>query len=118
MRPPHEFVGSARFRDRSGVRDVAETQASGENAPSHRVYVGRAGIGVARPKRSSEARDYLSLQVDAPRSRRRSTSNLCDDESRETSAPSDPARPAATRLRPKPRLPARPVRAGPSWSVA
>ena len=35
-----------------GVRIVAETNRSNENAPSHRVYVGRAEIGAAWSKRS------------------------------------------------------------------
>ena len=35
-----------------GVRIVPETDRSNENAPSHRVYVGRAEIGAAWTKRS------------------------------------------------------------------
>ncbi len=49
-----------------GVRIVAETSRSNDNAPSHRVYVGRAEIGAAWPKRSEEGRDYLSLKLDDP----------------------------------------------------
>ena len=37
-----------------GVRIVPETNRASENAPSHRVYVGRAEIGAAWSKRSSE----------------------------------------------------------------
>jgi uncharacterized protein (DUF736 family) len=40
-----------------GVRIVAESNRSNENAPSHRVYVGRAEIGAAWSKRSNEGRD-------------------------------------------------------------
>jgi uncharacterized protein (DUF736 family) len=49
-----------------GVRIVAETNRSNENAPSHRVYVGWAEIGAAWSKRSEEGRDYLSLKLDDP----------------------------------------------------
>ena len=40
------------------VRIVPET-SDNENAPSHRVFVGRAEIGAAWTKRSNEGRDYL-----------------------------------------------------------
>ena len=46
-----------------GVRIVPETNRSNDNAPSHRVYVGRAEIGAAWSKRSEEGRDYLSLKL-------------------------------------------------------
>jgi uncharacterized protein (DUF736 family) len=49
-----------------GVRIVPETNRSNDNAPSHRVYVGRAEIGAAWSKRSEEGRDYLSLKLDDP----------------------------------------------------
>ncbi|WP_316195273.1 MULTISPECIES: DUF736 domain-containing protein [unclassified Bradyrhizobium] len=50
-----------------GVRIVAEqNRSSNENAPSHRVFVGRAEIGAAWSKRSEEGRDYLSLKLDDP----------------------------------------------------
>ena len=49
-----------------GVRIVPETDRTNDNAPSHRVYVGRAEIGAAWPKRSSEGRDYLSVKLDDP----------------------------------------------------
>ena len=48
------------------VRIVPEDHRSNENAPSHRVYVGRAEIGAAWSKRSEEGRDYLSLKLDDP----------------------------------------------------
>ena len=48
------------------VRIVPETSRTGENAPSHRVYVGRAEIGAAWAKPSSEGRDYLGLKLDGP----------------------------------------------------
>jgi uncharacterized protein (DUF736 family) len=49
-----------------GVRIVPEADRTNENAPSHRVYVGRAEIGAAWPKRSNEGRDYLSVKLDDP----------------------------------------------------
>ena len=50
-----------------GVRIVPETNRTSDNAPSHRVFVGRAEIGAAWSKRSSEGRDYLSVKLDDPR---------------------------------------------------
>jgi len=49
-----------------GVRIVPDLRATGENAPSHRVLVGRAEIGAAWSKRSNEGRDYLGLKLDDP----------------------------------------------------
>ncbi|MGD9502922.1 MAG: DUF736 domain-containing protein [Methyloceanibacter sp.] len=66
-----------------GVRIVAETNRSNENAPSHRVYVGRAEIGAAWSKRSNEGRDYLSLKLDDPSFTAPIFANLFDDEDSE-----------------------------------
>src|ERR1700749_2824274 len=63
-----------------GVRIVAETNRSNDNAPSHRVYVGRAEIGAAWSKRSEEGRDYLSLKLDDPSFNAPIYANLFDDE--------------------------------------
>jgi uncharacterized protein (DUF736 family) len=63
-----------------GVRVVAEANRSNENAPSHRVYVGRAEIGAAWSKRSNEGRDYLSLKLDDPSFNAPIFANLFDDE--------------------------------------
>ena len=49
-----------------GVRIVPETNRSNDNAPSHRVFVGRAEIGAAWSKESNEGRPYLSLKLDDP----------------------------------------------------
>ena len=49
-----------------GVRIVPEANRSNDNAPSHRVFVGRAEIGAAWSKQSNEGRDYLSLKLDDP----------------------------------------------------
>jgi uncharacterized protein (DUF736 family) len=67
-------VGSSEFQGEivtlsvqtKGVRIVPETNRSNDNAPSHRVYVGRAEIGAAWSKRSEEGRDYLSVKLDDP----------------------------------------------------
>ncbi len=63
-----------------GVRIVAETNRSNDNAPSHRIYVGRAEIGAAWSKRSEEGRDYLSLKLDDPSFNAPIYANLFDDE--------------------------------------
>ncbi len=62
-----------------GVRIVPDLRASGENAPSHRVFVGRAEIGAAWSKRSAEGRDYLSLKLDDPSFTQPIYANLFDD---------------------------------------
>ena len=63
-----------------GVRIVAEANRSNDNAPSHRIYVGRAEIGAAWSKRSEEGRDYLSLKLDDPSFNAPIYANLLDDE--------------------------------------
>ena len=63
-----------------GVRIVPEMKASGENAPSHRVFVGRAEIGAAWSKRSNEGRAYLGLKLDDPSFTAPIFANLFDDE--------------------------------------
>ena len=62
------------------VRIVPETNRANDNAPSHRVYVGRAEIGAAWSKRSSEGRDYLSVKLDDPSFVAPIYANLFDDE--------------------------------------
>ncbi|MBB4398857.1 DUF736 domain-containing protein [Bradyrhizobium sp. ERR14] len=62
------------------VRIVPEANRSGENAPSHRVYVGRVEIGAGWSKRSNEGRDYLSLKLDDPSFTAPIFANLFDDE--------------------------------------
>jgi uncharacterized protein (DUF736 family) len=63
-----------------GVRIVPEVNRSNDNAPSHRVFVGRAEIGAAWSKRSNEGRDYLSLKLDDPSFNAPIFANLFDDE--------------------------------------
>ena len=64
-----------------GVRIVPETHRANDNAPSHRVFVGRAEIGAAWSKRSEEGRDYLSVKLDDPSFTAPIYANLFDDES-------------------------------------
>ena len=63
-----------------GVRIVPDSRATGDNAPSHRVLVGRAEIGAAWSKRSNEGRDYLGLKLDDPSFTAPIYANLFDDE--------------------------------------
>ena len=69
-----------------GVRIVPETRATGENAPSHRVFVGRAEIGAAWTKKSNEGREYLGLKLDDPSFAAPIYANLFDDEDGEGSS--------------------------------
>jgi uncharacterized protein (DUF736 family) len=69
-----------------GVRIVPEANRNNDNAPSHRVFVGRAEIGAAWSKRSNEGRDYLSLKLDDPSFNAPIFANLFDDEDGEGSS--------------------------------
>ncbi|ACI50824.1 MULTISPECIES: DUF736 domain-containing protein [Acetobacteraceae] len=62
------------------VRIAPETTRANENAPSHRVFVGRVEIGAAWSRRSNEGRDYLSLKLDDPSFNAPIFANLFDDE--------------------------------------
>ena len=63
----------------NGVRIVPEPNRSNDNAPSHRVFVGRAEIGAAWAQQSKEGRDYLSLKLDDPSFNALIFANLFDD---------------------------------------
>src|SRR5690625_5069651 len=67
-----------------GVRITPDLRATGDNAPSHRVLVGRAEIGAACSKRSNEGRDYLGLKLDDPSFNAPIYANLFDEEDGET----------------------------------
>ena len=67
-----------------GVRIVPEANRSSDNAPSHRVLVGRVEIGAAWSKRSNEGRDYLGLKLDDPSFTAPIYANLFDDEDGES----------------------------------
>jgi len=48
------------------VRIVKEQGPLNDDAPTHRVFAGRAEIGVGWEKTSRENRDYISLKLDDP----------------------------------------------------
>ncbi|SDD07082.1 Uncharacterized conserved protein, DUF736 family [Bradyrhizobium brasilense] len=62
------------------VRIVPDQRATGENAPSHRVLVGRIEIGAAWSKTSNEGRNYLGLKLDDPSFNAPIYANLFNDE--------------------------------------
>jgi uncharacterized protein (DUF736 family) len=57
-----------------------EANPANENAPSHRIFVGRAELGAAWSKRSAEQRDYLSVKLDDPSFNAPIYANLVQDE--------------------------------------
>ena len=61
------------------VRIVPEENRANDNAPSHRIFVGRAEIGAAWSKRSNEGRDYLSVKLDDPSFTAPIYANLVED---------------------------------------
>ncbi len=63
-----------------GVRIAPSEASANENAPSHRVFVGRAEIGAAWSKTSNEGRAYLSLKLDDPSFTQPIYASLFDDE--------------------------------------
>ncbi len=67
-----------------GVRIIPEDNRQNENAPTHRVFVGRAEIGAAWTKRSASQRDYLSVKLDDPSFTAPIFANLFDDEGEDT----------------------------------
>jgi len=81
-----EFQGEIRTLSvqAKGVRIVPEANRTNENAPSHRVYVGRVEVGAAWSKRSNEGRDYLSVKLDDPSFTAPIYANLVDGADNET----------------------------------
>ncbi len=67
-----------------GVRIVPEENRPSDNAPTHRIYVGRAEIGAAWTKTSAEDRPYLSVKLDDPSFTQPIFANLFDDEGADT----------------------------------
>jgi uncharacterized protein (DUF736 family) len=67
-----------------GVRIVPDSNRANDNAPSHRVMVGRAEIGAGWTKTSNDGRDYLGLKLDDPSFTAPIYANLFDDEDGET----------------------------------
>ncbi|MFJ7440864.1 DUF736 domain-containing protein [Methylorubrum thiocyanatum] len=45
---------------------IVEESRGGENAPTHRIFFGKAEIGAGWARRSNEGRDYISLKIDDP----------------------------------------------------
>jgi uncharacterized protein (DUF736 family) len=62
------------------VRIAPEPNRTNDNAPSHRVFSGKAEIGAAWSKRSNEGRDYLSVKLDDPSFTQPIYANLFDAE--------------------------------------
>jgi len=62
------------------VRIAPEPNRANDNAPSHRVFSGKAEIGAAWTKRSTEGRDYLSVKLDDPSFTQPIYANLFADE--------------------------------------
>jgi uncharacterized protein (DUF736 family) len=62
------------------VRIAPEPNRGAENAPSHRVFAGRAEIGAAWSKKSNEGREYLSVKLDDPSFSAPIYANLFSDE--------------------------------------
>ena len=67
-----------------GVRVAAEENRSNDNAPTHRVFVGKAEIGAAWTKRSDAGRNYLSVIFFYDRLTSEIYANLFDDEDADT----------------------------------
>ena len=66
------------------VRIVPEENRTNDNAPSHRVFVGKVEIGAAWTKRSNEGRDYLGVKLDDPSFTAPIYANLFADEGEDT----------------------------------
>ncbi|WP_430414037.1 DUF736 domain-containing protein [Parasphingorhabdus sp.] len=66
------------------VRIIPEEAGDNENAPTHRVFVGRAEIGAAWTKVSNDDRAYLSVKLDDPSFTAPIFANLFDDEDGKT----------------------------------
>ncbi|NGM37997.1 MULTISPECIES: DUF736 domain-containing protein [Methylobacterium] len=45
---------------------IVEENRGGENAPTHRIYLGKAEIGAGWAKVSKGERDYISIKLDDP----------------------------------------------------
>lgn len=67
-----------------GVRIVPESNPPSDNAPSHRVFVGRAEIGAGWSKSSADNRDYISIKLDDPSFSQPIYASLFDDEESDT----------------------------------
>ncbi|MGA0533302.1 DUF736 domain-containing protein [Hansschlegelia sp. KR7-227] len=77
----NEFTGDivTLYVQAKGVRIVPEANQTNDNAPSHRVFAGKAEIGAAWTKSSNEGRAYLGLKLDDPSFAAPIFANLFDD---------------------------------------
>jgi uncharacterized protein (DUF736 family) len=77
----HEFQGEivTLSLQTKGVRIIPDGSRASDNAPSHRIYIGRVEVGAAWSKRSNECRDYLSVKLDDPSFMAPIYANLVED---------------------------------------
>jgi uncharacterized protein (DUF736 family) len=66
------------------VRILPEDASTNDNAPSHRVFLGKSEIGAAWSKVTREGRDYLSLKLDDPSFTAPIFASLFDDDDGKT----------------------------------
>ncbi len=85
-----------------GVRIVPEASRANDNAPSHRVFVGRAEIGAALVERSNEGATAWSVKLDDPSFNAPIYANLFEDEDGEGHAPDSRSRSRRSRTRTEP----------------
>jgi uncharacterized protein (DUF736 family) len=65
----------------NGVHIVPEPNRTNENAPTHRVFIGRVEVGAGWTKTAKNSnREYLSLKLDDPSFREAIFANLTKDE--------------------------------------
>ncbi len=78
-----DYVGEILTREvqEANVRIVREDNRTSEDAPSHRVFLGRAEIGAGWTKAKRDGGgDYLSLKLDDPSFTQPIFANLWEDE--------------------------------------
>jgi len=63
-----------------GVRFVPESGRSGDNPPSHLIYIGRVEIGAAWPQKAASGREYHSVKLDDPKLSAPISANLFADD--------------------------------------
>jgi hypothetical protein len=112
-----EFQGEivTRSVQTKNVRIVPETNRVNDNAPSHRVFVGRAEIGAAWSKRSTEGARHSRSSWTIRRSTLRFTPTSSTTRMARVIPSSGPAAAGRTETEPIPAATPRPdLRAGPS----
>jgi uncharacterized protein (DUF736 family) len=84
--PSQEFIGeifTLSFQA-ANVRIIPETKDVSDNAPSHRLFVGRADIGAAWSRLTSDQKPYLALKLDDPSFIAPLYANLFEDKGHDT----------------------------------